>query len=354
MSDFRDVGGFDQVWRAPAGGRKIIAKGSVLGGPTSGGGEADAKAKLARVVQKAPEVMVKITGKTKDGEHLGAHLDYISRKGELDLEQSDGAFVHGRDGVKELALDWAASGESDSRRRANSTMSVSIVLSMPVGTDPERMKDAVRAFARAEFGETYPYVFAFHQDAKGEQPHVHLSVRSLGVGGERLNPKKADLADWRERFASELRGRGIEAEATPRRARGITQKPERTPVRKARERFERTGQNEPRVLREARREAESLARSGGKAQPWDDSMRQRQAQVRSSYRAAAKVLEASVDPRDQALGRSVEAFVKAMPAPVSRRVTLARTLVEGGKQIEPAKAVTEKSRGPGKDRSRGR
>lgn len=352
MSDFRDVRGFDQVWRPPAGGRKIIAKGSVLGGPASRAGEGEAKAKLARVVEKAPEVMVKITGKTKDGEHLGAHLDYISRKGELDLEQSDGAFVHGRDAVKELALDWAASGESDSRRRANSTMSVSIVLSMPVGTDPERMRDAVRAFARAEFGETFPYVFAFHQDAKGEQPHVHLSVRSLGVGGERLNPKKADLADWRERFARELRGRGIEAEATPRRARGITQKPERTPVRKARERFERTGKNEPRVLREARREAEGLARRGGKAQPWDETMRQRQAQVRSTYRAAAKVLAASSDPKDQALGRSVEAFVKAMPAPVSRRVAMARSIaVEGGRKPEVTAA---KDVGPGKDRTRGR
>lgn len=348
MSDFRSVRGFDNLWRPPAGGRKVVPKEPVIAAPSKGGRGGEARARLARVVQNAPEVMVKITGRTKDGEHLAAHLEYISRKGELDLEQSDGALIHGRGAVRELADDWSEVGEGDSRRRANSNMSVSIVLSMPVGTDPDRMKDAVRAFARAEFGGTFPYVFAFHQDAKGEQPHIHLSVRALGVNGERLNPRKADLADWRERFARELRGRGIQAEATPRRARGITHKPERTAVRKARERFERTGQNEPRVLREARREAEALARGGTKPQPWDEQMRRRQAQVRATYQAAAKVLAASGDPRDQALAKDVQAFVKSMPPPVSRKVALARQIVVERQRARTGPEATPGRPGPDK------
>ncbi len=354
MSDFRSVRGFDNLWRPPAGGRKIVPKEPVIAAPSKGGRGGQARARLARVVQKAPEVMVKITGRTKDGEHLAAHLEYISRKGELDLEQADGALIHGRGAVRELADDWSEVGEGDSRRRANSNMSVSIVLSMPVGTDPDRMKDAVRSFARAEFGDTFPFVFAFHQDAKGEQPHIHLSVRALGVNGERLNPRKADLADWRERFARELRGRGIQAEATPRRARGITQKPERTAIRKARERFERTGQNEPRVLREARREAEALARGGAKPQPWDEQMRRRQAQVRATYQAAAKVLAASADPRDQALAKDVQAFVKSMPPPVSRKVALARQMVVERQRARTGPEAAADRPGPDKGRGRGR
>jgi len=354
VSDFRSVRGFDNLWRPPAGGRKIVPKEPVIAAPSKGGRGGQARARLARVVQKAPEVMVKITGRTKDGEHLAAHLEYISRKGELDLEQADGALIHGRGAVRELADDWSEVGEGDSRRRANSNMSVSIVLSMPVGTDPDRMKDAVRSFARAEFGDTFPYVFAFHQDAKGEQPHIHLSVRALGVNGERLNPRKADLADWRERFARELRGRGIQAEATPRRARGITQKPERTAIRKARERFERTGQNEPRVLREARREAEALARGGAKPQPWDEQMRRRQAQVRATYQAAAKVLAASADPRDQALAKDVQAFVKSMPPPVSRKVALARQMVVERQRARTGPEAAADRAGPDKGRGRGR
>ena len=354
MSDFRSVRGFDNLWRPPAGGRKIVPREPLIAAPSKGGRGGEARARLARVVQNAPEVMVKITGRTKDGEHLAAHLEYISRKGELDLEQADGALIHGRGAVRELADDWSEVGEGDSRRRANSNMSVSIVLSMPVGTDPDRMKDAVRAFARAEFGDTFPYVFAFHQDAKGEQPHIHLSVRALGVNGERLNPRKADLADWRERFARELRGRGIQAEATPRRARGISQKPERTAVRKARERFERTGQNEPRVLREARREAEALARGGASAQPWDEQMRRRQAQVRATYQAAAKVLAASGDPHDQALAKDVQAFVKSMPPPVSRKVALARQIVVERQRARTGPETTPDRPGPDKGRGRSR
>lgn len=353
MTDFRTVRGFDTLWRPPAGGRKIVPKEPIIGAPSKNGrGGGEGKARLARVVQKAPEVMVKITGRTKDGEHLAAHLEYISRKGELDLEQSDGALIHGREAVRELADDWADVGEGDSRRRANSNVSVSVVLSMPAGTDPDRLKDAARAFARAEFGDTFPYVFAFHQDAKGEQPHIHLSVRALGVNGERLNPRKADLADWREGFARQLRGRGIQAEATPRRARGIAQKAERTSVRKARERFERTGKNEPRVLREARREAEDLARGGARPQPWDEQILRRQADVRSTYQAAARLLGASADPADKALAKDVKAFVRGMPPPVSRKVAMARQIVVEGQKER--RAVEPAPQRPAPDKGRGR
>jgi hypothetical protein len=43
-----------------------------------------------------------------------------------------------------------------------------------------------------------------------EHPLVHLTVLSRGYDGRRLNPRKADLATWREQFACELRLRGIE------------------------------------------------------------------------------------------------------------------------------------------------
>ena len=44
-----------------------------------------ARAKLARIVRKAPEVVVKVTGRQRGGNHVKAHLDYIGRKGEVDL-----------------------------------------------------------------------------------------------------------------------------------------------------------------------------------------------------------------------------------------------------------------------------
>ena len=38
-----------------------------------------ARAKLARIVRKAPEVVVKVTGRQRGGNHVKAHLDYIGR-----------------------------------------------------------------------------------------------------------------------------------------------------------------------------------------------------------------------------------------------------------------------------------
>ena len=125
-------------------------------------------------------------------------------------------------------------------------------------------------------------------------------------------------------------------------------------MRKARERFERTGQNEPWVLREARCEAEALARGGAKPQPWDELMRRRQAEVRATYQAAAKVLAASNDPRDRALARDVQAFVKSMPAPVSRKVAMARQIVVDRQRGRGAPEATPGRPGPDKGRGRSR
>jgi type IV secretory pathway VirD2 relaxase len=65
------------------------------------------------------------------------------------------------------------------------------MLSMPAGTDPLKVQGAVRQFGREAFGGRFDYVFALHTDV--DHPHVHMAVRSLGEGGKRLNPRKADL-----------------------------------------------------------------------------------------------------------------------------------------------------------------
>ena len=157
--------------------------------------------------------MVKVTGRTHDP----AHLDYISRNGQLELETQDGAIVAGRDGVKDLASNWAAEQLSDRRTRLGAPFSHSVVLSMPAGTDPVALRDAVRAFAVVVFASEHEYAFTLHTDTP--RPHVQLSISSRGHDGKRLNPRKADLELWRQVFAEKLRERGVAAEATPRRAR---------------------------------------------------------------------------------------------------------------------------------------
>jgi hypothetical protein len=261
--------------------------------------------------------MVKITGRTRDAGHLKAHLAYISRNGTLALEGPDGERLAGRKAIADLASDWRAEQAMEPGRRRDAPVSASIVLSMPAGTDPERLRDAARAFATQIFGERFPYVFALHDE--GRHPHVHLTVRRLGRDGERLNPRKADLQVWRETFAARLREREVAAEATPRRARGVVLKAERPIVRRMRERFARGAGPLPAVLEAAYREA---LQPPDETPPWSAMIRARQREVRRRYVAVALALERSPSEGDQALGQAVRAFVQSMPAASTREERL--------------------------------
>lgn len=321
MTDFQTIPGFEDVWRPPSRTRHIQPA-TIL---SPRGARSDVRSRLARVVSRAPEVMVKVTGRTHDGGHLRDHLDYISRNGDLEMEDRDGALIAGRAAVKELAQDWSAIAAADPRRRANTPVSLSLVLSMPAQVDALTVRDAARAFAREVFADWFDYALALHTDTR--HPHVHIAVRTLGDNGERLNPRKADLEAWRQVFAQALRDRGVEAEATPRRARGITRKPERTPLRKMGERRQAGVGDLPRTQRAAYHEAAKVVFGPQTGRPvWETKLLERQARVRSLYLAQAQLLTRSPDAADRALGAEVAAFVRSMPQPDTRRLALAREL----------------------------
>lgn len=333
MTDFRVPSGFEEALRPPVRMRRARLAHAVLR-VTRGKGSEPANARLQRVARRVPEVMVKITGRTRDGGHLQRHLDYITRNGKLVLEGPDGERLSGRAEVRALAEDWRAELDVLASRK-DAPVSLSIVLSMPAGVDPDRVHDASRAFADALFGDRHPYVFALHTDDR--HPHVHLTVRALGRDGERLNPRTADLQLWRETFAAALRDRGVEAEATPRRARGVVRKSERTPVRKLRERFERGEGAMPETLKGALKDA---ARSPAEAAPWEVRLRQRQAQIRKALVVEALRLQASKTDADRTLGRDLETFVRTLPPVATRREILARALGEDQGRSERGRGRT--------------
>jgi hypothetical protein len=342
VNGFTTVVGFEDAWRPPVRPRRQTPETVLSAGE---GGGPDVRGRLSRLVRRAPEVMVKVSGRTRDPGHLRAHLDYIARHGDLTLEDRDGAVLAGPEDVRELADDWSALARADRRRRTTTPFSLSLVLSMPAGTPPLAVRDAARAFGGAVFGDRFDYVFALHTDAP--HPHVHMVVRSLGDRGERLAPKKADLELWRQVFAQALRDRGVEAEATPRRARGVTRKAERGVLRRIRDRHE-DGHGPPGMVRQAAyRDAAKAAFQGQQGRrPWEDRLVERQAKVRSLYLAQAELLKRSGRLADQALGAQVEAFVRSMPAPDSQRLALAR-------ELRAANAsMTRQQLEDGKERSR--
>ncbi len=195
--------------------------------------------------RKAPQVMVKIYKGGRGMKQIRTHMRYISRAGEVAVENQDGIRTLGMDAIREIAEDWkygrVTIEELGERREA-----VNLVLSMPEGTDPIAVQKAARDFAAREFAN-HKYVMALHtaetpafaedkDDPPSSNPHVHLIVQSLGLDGTRLNPRKADLHRWREGFAQALREHGAEAVATSRVDRMQRAHGEKQVRRKMRER----------------------------------------------------------------------------------------------------------------------
>jgi len=260
-----------------------------------------------RVTRDTPEVMVKITGFGRGAGHVKAHLDYITRNGKLEMENERGEVFKGKDEVKDLFKDWGQDF-GDGKRHKNQRDTMHMVLSMPENTDPDAVKDAVREFAKTTFGKNHEYVFALHTDEP--HPHCHLTVKCLGFDGKRLDPKKADLQQWRESFADKLRDQGIDAEATPRRSRGVIRKAESTVIRHI-ERGDRT--HKPRVakvkaarIKEAAQELSAEAKGLPLPQkPWEEAINARQREIRSAWLAAADALEHD-DPRKTFNGKEAK------------------------------------------------
>jgi hypothetical protein len=182
---------------------------------------------IARTVGRTPEVVVKVL--PKDSNNAGSiqkHIDYIARRGDLELEADDGSRMQGKGVGEELLEDWDLDLETHRREsefaktrgRAAPKLVHKLMFSMPPGTPPQGVLAAVRNFAREEFARKHRYTLVLHTDER--HPHVHLVVKAVSERGIRLNVRKATLREWRREFARHLRDQGIAANATARAVRG--------------------------------------------------------------------------------------------------------------------------------------
>ena len=298
-----------------------------------GGSQANASRRavstLERTARRAPEVVVRITGRQHGGGHVLANFSYISRLGhgaekELALYMSDGDIIRdGRD-MQILAQDWHEWEMGDDARRKGAT-SISMILSMPTGTDPEQLKEAALAFAREEFANR-SWVASLHVDR--EHPHVHLTFARRDHDGRRFHPNRDDLFRYRQRFAQKLRDRGIEANATPAKARGLDPKHEPIAARKVREKG-----GVPRIDKSRADRAERY-RERGLADPVEAILTLQHATVRNAYERSIGELSASPSLVDQAVANSLQRFVTSMAAPEPNSIRAARTPTFNRDEIE--------------------
>jgi hypothetical protein len=302
------------------------------------------KEQLRLTVRRAPEVVINVKGsrRGKDDDHAAIesvlrYMMYISRNGRLPTVNERGEQLDGREAIKETHASW----DLDMQRMRGAKdeplhPSFNIIFSMPAKTDPDKMLDAVQAFARERF-QGHQYVMALHThetdpaDAPPEHPHVHLILRAEDEDGRRIHIRKTDLRNWREGFASQLRARGIEANATSRAERGRSFKSVGGAEWHIQRRYEkglRGGSNpEPPKAKAARFHEASLELQEGRTEPkpWEIAMAARRRDVLRELRQNAARLRQEGDIE---LANQVDGFIRDMPPVESERRKIQLALIE--------------------------
>lgn len=259
------------------------------------GGKSDVRGRLFALAKGGRQVMVKITpGKNATMAAVRKHLQYIGQDGEQTVQDQDGNTSKGMAAVDDLAWAWEHTGPA-MPAQSEHRLAFNIMFSMPEGTDEKALYAAVRATSEIEFAG-HQWIMGQHFDEP--QVHCHICVKAEGLDGTRLNPRKADLNRWRERFAHELRVRGVEAEATKRATR-LHQKLANKPW--AITRLEERGA----TIRNANNPSQET-----RIQKWKDTEKK----AANSYIRIIAALHQSDDAADRILAKELEKSSVAMQA----------------------------------------
>jgi hypothetical protein len=281
---------------------------------------------IRRTARRAPEVVVKVLPRaSNDLKAVGKHLDYIGRKGELELETDDGERLGGRIGSA-LLDDWDLDID-DVRRQATLAATNDrqppklvhkLMFSMPSGTPPDKVLVAVRNFAREEFWGQHRYAFVLHTDEP--HPHVHLVLKAVNEQGVRSNIKKATLRHWRSEFARNLRLLGVEANATERAVRGQGMKAKKDGIYRATLRGDSTyGRAQAEAVVAGRLKAKRYA------EPGKHTLVETRLKVESGWRTLA---DNFAKGGNLELARDVQLFIDRMPPPRTERELIAASWLE--------------------------
>jgi hypothetical protein len=284
---------------------------------------------ISRTVSRTPEVMVKVLPKdSNNARSIQKHIDYIGRRGELDLETDDGLQLQGKGIGNDLLYDWNLDLETHQREaefaktrgRPAPKLVHKLMFSMPPGTAPKAVQAAVRNFAREEFALKHRYAMVLHTDEP--HPHMHVVVKAVSEQGERLNIRKETLREWRREFARHLRTQGIAANATDRFVRGETKphkldgiyRPMRDPNR-----------HSTHIQKRLESIAAELLRGNIRAEAGKSKLVQTRTEVERGWRFVSEILVREGQPE---LASQVERFVNQMPLPRTENEQLAAAVLE--------------------------
>lgn len=284
---------------------------------------------LGRTAMRAPQVVVKITSRIHGAASTVGAFTYAGRIGMSDqepigIETSEGKELMSAHDMMLLAREWQQWETADEARR-NGATAIAMVFSMLPGTDPEKVRQAVRDFAETDLSNRR-WVMALHTDEA--HPHVHLIIAGRDNDGRRFNPNREFLQQCRERFAENLRERGVEADATMRITRGYPPKLDLTPVLKMRERGAEPEADKGRVAVIAGEASDAEKRLGERERERNKTVTNNVA-VREIYGRAASELEAHGGAAEAGRAKALRSFLDAMPAPANARAEIIERLRTG-------------------------
>ena len=286
---------------------------------------------IARTVGRTSEVMIKVLPKgSNNAGSVQKHIDYIGRKGELELETDDGSRLQGKGVGKDLLGDWDLDLETHlrdsefakTRGRTAPKLVHKLMFSMPPGTPATGVLAAAQNFAREEFALKHRYVMVLHTDEP--HPHVHMIVKAVSEQGVRLNIRKATLREWRREFARHLRDQGIAANATERAVRGEVKTRKPDGIYRATVRGDSTH-----TLSRVEAVASGIMKGGFRAEPGKAKLMETRREVERGWRAASETLRAQGQPE---LAARLRRFVDQIPPSRTDREQIASELLERTRQ----------------------
>jgi hypothetical protein len=281
---------------------------------------------IERTVRRVPEVMIKVSGGARTLAGVERHMDYIGRDGKLGLETDTGERLDGKGFERRLIEDWDLDIEAHRRQTERSIRGIrkppkyvrNIIFSMPPGTPPDKVLQAVRKLATNEWALKHRYAMVLHTD--DDHPHVHVVLKAVSEQGERLNIRKAILRDWRKQFASNLRELGVAANATERAVRGETRARKSDGIFRANERGASTHMR-------TREQQIVIAGANPNSEPGRASLMQTRREVVAGWIAVRNRLKSE---GHHELAQHIQRFVDQMPAVQTENERLAAEMRSRG------------------------
>ena len=184
----------------------------------------NSKKTIQKNTPRGKEVVIKITGNSKNFQKWKTHFDYVTRKGELEVIEDELYKYQGKEELeqfKEFFNELGPKIPNDGENKKEKREVLHFIFSMKEHelTPSDRLMEAVRKSIKEKYPNNASY-FVFHGDT--DNPHIHCDLKIAGNDGKRIDVKKADLFQLRKDFAQNLRDLGIDATAT--------KKYERTPT----------------------------------------------------------------------------------------------------------------------------